>query len=205
MATRLAPVLPPATVLPPALPPALPTDVPCTTTISWPAPPGRSAAGVPAISEFGLGILVFAVARDEGAGRRGDVRVRVALLGVALHSSTKVAIGQWTISIAKSPKCLFTLDLLHGIGWWECSPIAANAFHKLCKMMGARIFFDREYTTHMSIAGCSHAATLMMLVTRRALDRVFAIAPTVRGCPLTSSLFAFPLHSTRSNQPRWRL
>ena len=27
----------------------------------------------------------------------------------------------------------------------------ANAFHKLCKMIYARIFFDRTYTTHMSI------------------------------------------------------
>ena len=27
----------------------------------------------------------------------------------------------------------------------------AKAFHKLCKMMGARIFFDRANTTHMSI------------------------------------------------------
>tara|TARA_B100000767_G_C19239006_1_gene318447 strand:+ start:227 stop:499 length:273 start_codon:yes stop_codon:yes gene_type:complete len=27
----------------------------------------------------------------------------------------------------------------------------ANAFHILCKMMGAKIFFDRRYTTHMSI------------------------------------------------------
>ena len=34
---------------------------------------------------------------------------------------------------------------------FQMSSTKANAFHRLCRMIGARMFLERMYTTHMSI------------------------------------------------------